>query len=164
MIQPFNGSKLSPFIYLFTLLIIWFICIIPESISVDISQNFYVSYLIHLIQQPIPKSRKVWMNSRISPTVPSGAINQDAYESGQQTGRQTNMHDSECIFAWCHPIDHHHYLLGQRATWSQCLLSCSPDSATIIPKLWNLKFEWFVLQVSFPNLLTLFCQKKIWLF
>ena len=45
----------------------------------------------------MPKSRKVWMNSRISPTVPSGAINQDAYESGQQN-RQTNKH----AWFWVH--------------------------------------------------------------
>jgi hypothetical protein len=31
------------------------------------------------------------MNSRISPTVPSGAINQDAYEE-IQVNRQTNKH------------------------------------------------------------------------
>ena len=68
--------------------------------------------LVQLIQQPIPKW-KVWS---IHPLCQAEQSTKTPMQKSKQTGRQTNMHDSECIFAWCHPIDHHNYLLGQIAT------------------------------------------------
>ena len=51
---------------------------------------YEILYLVHLIQQPIPKSVKVWI---LHPLCQAEQSTKTPMQKSKQTGRQTNMHE-----------------------------------------------------------------------
>ena len=96
MIQPFNGSKLSPFIYLFTLLIIWFICIIPESIWGHITE--FLCFVSHSPDPTTNSEIKKSMNEFKDFTHCAKRSNQPRRLWIRPANRQTNKH----AWFWVH--------------------------------------------------------------